>query len=110
MRARPRCTALRRLRTPGSSNTSQSSQIWVSRTSLSGSWSRVLIGSGSLYSSYHGPMALPVEFLHGISREAINELPVRRYGGEVRLIATPDDVVRAPAACAPERVVGFDTA
>ena len=54
-------------------------------------------------------MALPVEFLHGISREAINELPVRRYAGEVRLVATPDDVVRAAANFAVERVVGFDT-
>ena len=29
-------------------------------------------------------MALPVEFLHGISREAINELAVRRYEGDER--------------------------
>src|SRR5438270_134462 len=37
-------------------------------------------------------MALPVEFLHGISREAINELAVRRYEGEVRLVATAGDL------------------
>src|SRR5438067_1092394 len=54
-------------------------------------------------------MALPVEFLHGISREAINELAVRRYEGEVRLVATPDDLGRAAADFAVERVVGFDT-
>lgn len=54
-------------------------------------------------------MALPVEFLHGISREAINELPIRRYEGEVRLVATPDDLERAAADFGGERVVGFDT-
>src|SRR5438874_4828547 len=54
-------------------------------------------------------MALPVEFLHGITREAINELAVRRYEGEVRLVATPDDLGRAAADFAVERVVGFDT-
>ena len=54
-------------------------------------------------------MALPVEFLHGISREAINELAVRRYEGEVRLVATAEDLERAAADFAVERVVGFDT-
>ena len=54
-------------------------------------------------------MALPVEFLHGISREAINELAVRRYEGEVRLVATAGDLERAAADFAVERVVGFDT-
>jgi ribonuclease D len=54
-------------------------------------------------------MALPVEFLHGISREAINALPIRRYEGEVRLVATPADLERAAADFAAERVVGFDT-
>ena len=54
-------------------------------------------------------MALPVEFLHGISREAINELAVRRYEGEVRLVATAGDLERAAADFAAEAVVGFDT-
>src|SRR5256885_3461609 len=54
-------------------------------------------------------MAPAVEFLHGISREAINELAVRRYEGEVRLVATPEDLERAAADFAAERVVGFDT-
>src|SRR5204862_377574 len=71
--------------------------------------SRVLMWSCALYSSYHGPMALPVELLHGISREAINELAVRRYEGEVRLVATAGDLERAAADFAAERVVGFDT-
>jgi ribonuclease D len=54
-------------------------------------------------------MTLPVEFLRGISREAINELPIRRYEGEVRLVATPAELERAAADFAAERVVGFDT-
>src|SRR5256885_9446556 len=54
-------------------------------------------------------MAPAVEFLHGISREAINELAVRRYEGEVRLVATPEDLECAAADFAVERVVGFDT-
>ena len=54
-------------------------------------------------------MTLPVEFMHGISREAINELAIRRYEGEVRLVATPEDLERAAADFAAERVVGFDT-
>ena len=54
-------------------------------------------------------MALPVEFLHGITREAINELAVRRYEGEVRLVATAGDLECAAADFAVERVVGFDT-
>ena len=54
-------------------------------------------------------MALPVEFLHGISREAINELAVRRYEGEVCLVATAGNLERAAADFAAERVVGFDT-
>jgi|SRR3954467_4818773 ribonuclease D len=54
-------------------------------------------------------MTLPVEFLGGISREAINELPIRRYEGEVRLVETPADLEQAAADFAGERVVGFDT-
>ena len=54
-------------------------------------------------------MALPVGFMRAISREAINELPIRRYEGEVRLVATPAELERAAAELAAERVVGFDT-
>src|SRR2546428_10828331 len=44
-----------------------------------------------------------------ISKEAINELAIRRYEGEVRLVAGAEDVARAAADFASERVVGFDT-
>jgi ribonuclease D len=54
-------------------------------------------------------MTLPVEFLRAITPEAVNALPIRRYEGEVRLIATREDAERAAADFAAERVVGFDT-
>src|SRR6476659_9467130 len=54
-------------------------------------------------------MALPVELQNGISRDAINDLPIRRYEGELRLVETPADLEHAAADFAGERVVGFDT-
>jgi len=54
-------------------------------------------------------MILPPEFARAPSPEAINELPLRRYEGEVRLVETRDDAERAAADFAAERVVGFDT-
>lgn len=41
--------------------------------------------------------------------EEINELPIRRYAGEIVAVETPDDAARAAADFAAERVVGFDT-
>ena len=43
------------------------------------------------------------------SPEEINELPIRRYAGEVVLVETEADMARAAADFAEERVVGFDT-
>lgn len=54
-------------------------------------------------------MTMPVEFLRAISREAVNALPIRRYEGDVRLVASREDAERAAADFAAERVVGFDT-
>jgi ribonuclease D len=54
-------------------------------------------------------MTLPVEFMRAISPEAINALPIRRYEGDVRLVASVDELERAAADLAAERVVGFDT-
>ncbi len=45
----------------------------------------------------------------GISKEAIADLPLRRYEGEVRLVVSADDVALAAADIEQERVVGFDT-
>jgi|SRR5581483_2802875 len=54
-------------------------------------------------------MTLPIELERALSPEAVNELPIRRYDGDVRLVATSDDLARAAADFAAERVTGFDT-
>lgn len=54
-------------------------------------------------------MTLPGDFARNISREDINALPIRRYEGEVRLVATREEMERAAAEFAAERIVGFDT-
>ncbi|OYY92441.1 MAG: hypothetical protein B7Y41_16010 [Hydrogenophilales bacterium 28-61-23] len=51
------------------------------------------------------PPGLP----HEISREELANLPIRRYQGEVQLVATPEDLARAMADIRQESVVGFDT-
>jgi len=56
-----------------------------------------------------GSRGLPVELRRTISREEINELPVRRYEGAVHLISTPQDLDRAMGDIRAERVLGFDT-
>jgi ribonuclease D len=54
-------------------------------------------------------VTLPGDFARSISRDDINALPIRRYEGEVRLVATREDLERASAELAAERVTGFDT-
>ena len=54
-------------------------------------------------------MPLPDELLRPISREEINELPIRRFEGEVRLVAGPQDLEPAMADLAGETLIGFDT-
>ena len=44
-----------------------------------------------------------------ISREALNELPIRRYEGTVRLVETPAELERAMQDMRGESVLGFDT-
>lgn len=44
-----------------------------------------------------------------LSREEINALPIRRYEGEVRVIAHVDEAAPAMAEILQETVVGFDT-
>ena len=44
-----------------------------------------------------------------ISREALGELPIRRYEGDVHIVAAPDEVERALVDILAEEVVGFDT-
>jgi len=52
---------------------------------------------------------LPLELQRAISREEVRELPVRRYEGEIRLVATAADLEHAMADIRAERVLGFDT-
>jgi ribonuclease D len=54
-------------------------------------------------------MALPYELQRNVSREEINELPIRRYEGEVRVVAALHDLAPAMADLLQETVVGFDT-
>jgi ribonuclease D len=52
---------------------------------------------------------LQTQFRGAISREEMAALPIRRYQGEVNLVATPEELRRAMADLRQESVVGFDT-
>jgi ribonuclease D len=54
-------------------------------------------------------MPLPAELLRNVSREEVNELPIRRYEGEVRVVASSHELAPAMADILQETVVGFDT-
>lgn len=54
-------------------------------------------------------MTLPPQFARALTPEAVNELPIRRYEGEVSLVQTREDAERAAADLDAERVTGFDT-
>ncbi|HEV3008638.1 MAG TPA: 3'-5' exonuclease [Burkholderiales bacterium] len=54
-------------------------------------------------------MTLPIELRRNVSREEINELPIRRYEGEVRVVSAERDLAPALADILQEPVVGFDT-
>ncbi len=54
-------------------------------------------------------MTLPAGFVRAITPESINALDIRRYEGEVLIVASHADVARAAEDLAAERVVGFDT-
>jgi len=47
--------------------------------------------------------------MRSISKQAVADLPIRRYEGNVSLVATPDELREARADIAAERVVGLDT-
>jgi len=52
---------------------------------------------------------LSAEYRRTISSEEIAHLPIRRYEGEVCVVATAEELERAMADLRQERVVGFDT-
>src|SRR5258708_10199094 len=87
---------MRRSRTPGSSNTSQSSQICVSRTRRS-------------INNYARCPEIVYLVPNSISKDEINALPIRRYEGDVVLVITPEQAQRAAQDFTAERLVGFDT-
>jgi ribonuclease D len=50
-----------------------------------------------------------MEWPRAISPEQMASLPIRRYEGELRLVASPDALERELASIHRERVLGFDT-
>jgi ribonuclease D len=54
-------------------------------------------------------MVLPPELLRDVSRDEVNELPIRRYEGPVVLIETAPALEAAMMDLHAERVAGFDT-
>lgn len=58
--------------------------------------------------SEHPQGANPPE-VPGITPEEISRLPIRKYGGPVRLVATEHDLAQALWAIRGEKVVGIDT-
>ena len=53
--------------------------------------------------------ALPPDFPRQISREEMAALPVRRYEGDILVVETQDDLLRAWEDLAREKIVGWDT-
>jgi ribonuclease D len=54
-------------------------------------------------------MGLPGEFLRSISKDEMANLPIRRYEGEVQLVASAAELERAAQDIHDDEVVGFDT-
>jgi ribonuclease D len=54
-------------------------------------------------------MALPSDLPREISREAMLELPIRRYEGEIVLVESAQALERAAADLFQEEAIGFDT-
>ena len=54
-------------------------------------------------------MGLPPEFLRIVSRDEVNALPIGRYEGAVRLIASSEDAAAALEDILGEPLAGFDT-
>jgi len=55
------------------------------------------------------PAELQSEIARAISREDMAKLPIRRYEGKVRLVATPENLEEARSDLRQESIVGLDT-
>jgi ribonuclease D len=55
------------------------------------------------------PVVVQNEIARSISREDMAKLPIRRYGGRVCVVATPQDLEEARSDLLAEAVVGLDT-
>ena len=58
---------------------------------------------------WHADKRISKSMRREISREEVNELPIRRYEGPVHVVAAPQDLERARTEILEEGVVGFDT-
>jgi ribonuclease D len=54
-------------------------------------------------------VSLPADLQRLVTRDEINALPVRRYEGDVHLVAAPEELERAMEDILADEVVGFDT-
>jgi ribonuclease D len=54
-------------------------------------------------------MSLAAQYTRTLSGDDINFLPIRRYEGEIHLVATPHDLDRALDELRRETLLGFDT-
>ena len=53
--------------------------------------------------------SIPEQYLRAFSKDDINQLPLRRYEGEVKLVRTEKQRVKAIREMQDEKVLGFDT-
>ncbi|MBF0271106.1 MAG: 3'-5' exonuclease domain-containing protein 2 [Magnetococcales bacterium] len=59
--------------------------------------------------SCHPLVKVPLEWTRKLSREEVNQLPVKRWNGPIRLIRTDAEAEEAVQLLAHESVLGFDT-
>ncbi|MBF0342012.1 MAG: 3'-5' exonuclease domain-containing protein 2 [Magnetococcales bacterium] len=57
----------------------------------------------------HPPIRVPLEWTRKMSREEVNQLPVRRWNGPISLVRTDREAEEAVARLSQESVLGFDT-
>jgi ribonuclease D len=82
----------------------------MSRSPIAGHAACQKFGPAIMLDMTHVPsVELPPEFGTSVSREDVNRLPIVRYAGSIRLVATATDLQHAMHDILQESVVGFDT-